>query len=268
MHDDPPANEAHVWLADMHDGPPANEAHVWLVEADRLSASELAQLGALMSANERERHDAFRFDKDKRLFIIARAMVRALLSRYADASPAAWTFSENRWGRPEIASPPVTPPLRFNLSHTKGLVACILARDREIGIDVEDATRPTKIHTIADSVFSPTEVRDLERLPPAEQPRRFFELWTLKESYIKARGMGLAIPLDQFSFSFDGGLCLTIDPELEDDDATWQLDLWRPTERHQAALAVRRAGADLEVIKRRLDFAGLARAFQIRHDGQ
>lgn len=234
----------------MMNGPPARQAHIWLALADQLSDAVLAEQAQLMSPTERTRHDAFKFDKDKRLFIIARAMARRLLSHYAGGSPEAWTFRENQWGRPEIDTPVIAPPLRFNLSHTKGLVACIVARERDIGIDVENTTRPTNILTIADSVFSATEIRDLKRLGARAQQRRFFELWTLKESYIKARGMGLAIPLDQFSFTFADGIDLAIDPALRDTAATWQLHLWKPTPSHQAALAIRRTGEDLDVVIR------------------
>ena len=243
----------------MSSGPPPGEVHVWLVHADAPSEDELARLALLMSSAERPRHDAYHFQKDKRLFIIARATCRTLLSRYTGINPTAWTFRENHWGRPEIASPPVTPPLRFNLSHTAGLVACALARDREIGIDVEKATRPTEILTIANSVFSPGEIRDLAALPASEQQRRFFELWTLKEAYIKARGKGLAIPLDEFSFTIPGGPTVRCEPSLQDDGDSWQFRLWRPTATHQAALAVRRRDAALEIVENVLDMRELAR---------
>jgi 4'-phosphopantetheinyl transferase len=103
---------------------------------------------------------------------------------------------------------------------------------------------------IADRYFSPHEVRALRALPPDRQRERFFEYWTLKESYIKARGMGLAIPLHQFSFHLDRGTPVTIsfDRELEDDPRAWQFDRYRPSERHLMASAIRRGvGPELRV---------------------
>ncbi len=229
------------------------EVHVWLTHVDTLDENGQARSAALMSGPERVRHDRYRFAKDRKLFFIARAMVRTLLSCYSGYPCSAWTFKENRWGRPEIDNPSLRPTLRFNISHTKGLVACILAVDREVGIDVENTSRPIEYLTIAESVFSPSEVGALKRLPGPALIRRFFELWTLKESYIKARGMGLAIPLDGFSFTFEERPELTIDPSLGDDSSTWQLDLWRPTAIHQAALSIRRSGDDLQVREREWD---------------
>ena len=91
--------------------------------------------------------------------------------------------------------------LRFNLSHTDGLVVCLVAVEREIGVDVEHTARAGSVGIeIAERFSSPSEVAELRSLPFADQRSRFFDYWTLKEAYIKARGLGLHLPLDQFSF--------------------------------------------------------------------
>jgi 4'-phosphopantetheinyl transferase len=208
------------------------------VEDERLLASYLD----LMSPEEHVRQRRYRFEKSRREFLLTRALVRTTLSRYAPVDPTAWTFRANAHGRPEIASPAQTPPLRFNLSNTEGMITCLVALDREIGCDVELVDRPGETVQIAEHFFSPLEVAALRTLPDAEQRDRFFDYWTLKESYIKARGMGLAIPLDQFSFLLDEGrpVRIAFDPRLPDDPSSWQFEQLRPSPRHFVAVAIRR----------------------------
>ena len=92
------------------------------------------------------------------------------------------------------------PDLRFNLSHTDGLIACAVTIGREVGVDVEHIQRRLT-HDVAGRFFAPREVDDLKALPEDEQQRVFFDYWTLKEAYIKARGFGLALPLGDFAFT-------------------------------------------------------------------
>ncbi len=128
----------------------------------------------------------------------------------------------------------------------------MVAKDLEIGVDVEDTERKSETVGVADRFFSPREVAALHALPEAAQRGRFFDYWTLKEAYIKARGMGLAIPLDQFSFLLDGAppIRIAFDPRLGDDAATWQFERFTLTARHRTAVAIRRTGADLRVVVR------------------
>lgn len=167
-----------------------------------------------------------------------------MLSKYADVSPEAWRFVTNEYGRPEIDEPSEARWLKFNLSHTNGLIGLILARDREVGVDVEDRDRKGRLLRVADRYFSPAEVESLRALPQGEQLDRFFLYWTLKESYIKARGMGLAIPLSQFSFLIDSGISVAFDPKLEDDPRSWQFTAMSFGRRHAVAASVRRSSGD------------------------
>ena len=100
-----------------------------------------------------------------------------------------------RVGKPTIAHPKDIAPLSFNLSHTERLIVCLVALDREVGVDAEDTERAGETVEVADRFFSPTEVAALRALPAQSRRRRFFQYWTLKEAYIKARGMGLSLPL-------------------------------------------------------------------------
>jgi 4'-phosphopantetheinyl transferase len=185
---------------------------------------------ALLSEDERARQARFRFAGDRRRFLITRALVRTVLSRYAAVPPEAWVFSAGARGRPVIAAPPAAPALEFNISQSSELVMLGVTSGRALGIDVESIEARAADIDGLDRYFAPEESAALLSLPPADRRRRFFELWTLKESYLKARGLGLAIALDAFRFELTGhrGLALHMRPELgdsPDDWRLWQLDL-------------------------------------------
>jgi len=230
--------EVHVWLA-------------WTRAIDEDTARE-RYLG-LLDDEERERHGRFVFARDRHTFLVAHALVRETLSRYADVPPERWRFRANEYGRPSIAEPGEGARLRFNLSHTEGLAACAVTLDRELGVDVEYLDRRGETVALADRFFAPAEARALRALAEGEQRGRFFAYWTLKEAYIKARGMGLAIPLDQFAFDVDatGVKGVTIDTRLGDDASRWQFAQFAVGEHHLAAVAIDRGGGDdLAVITR------------------
>jgi 4'-phosphopantetheinyl transferase len=172
---------------------------------------------------------------------VARALVRTTLSRYSATAPEAWRFVLGEHGCPFIDPDQNTEGLRFNLSHTTGLIVLAVTRGRDVGVDVEFEPRDSRTTKIADRFFAPSEVAALHRLPEAEQRERFFAYWTLKESYIKARGMGLAIPLKRFWFDVDtpGEICLDGAPELDDDPKTWAFARLRMSPQHPVAVALR-----------------------------
>jgi len=235
------------------DALPLSAVHVDLVDtADAAALARLESYQALLSQDERERMARFVFDRDRRAFVITRAHVRTMLSRYAAVAPADWRFIENVHGRPEIfARPEGTPDLRFNISHTDGLIACAVTIGREVGVDVEHIGRHLT-HDVAGRFFAPEEVTELRGLPLEDQQRVFFDYWTLKEAYIKARGFGLALPLADFAFKLNppGPPAITFEPSLEDDPSTWQFMQDWPTPQHRLGLAIRREGADLPVRSR------------------
>jgi 4'-phosphopantetheinyl transferase len=188
------------------------EVHVWLATPEDIADEALLTAYAgWMNQEEAARQGRFLFMRHRHQFLVARALVRTTLSRYADVGPRDWRFVVNGYGRPDIDPEHGLGDFRFNLSHTDGLVAVAVARG-ELGVDVEDTWR-----------------------------RSFFDLWTLKEAYIKARGMGLAISLHRFAYDLDTGpaIALAIDPELGDSPQGWQFFLDAPTDRHRLALAVR-----------------------------
>src|SRR5262245_2183811 len=229
---------------------PFNAVHIDLLQTTNAAAlANLDSYLALMSPDEHERMARFVFEKDRKAFLLTRALVRTTLSRYATVPPADWQFIANVHGRPEILDRPAgAPDLRFNISHTDGLIACAVTIGREVGVDVENIGRRL-LHDVAGRHFAPKEVSDLRALPEDEQDRVFFDYWTLKESYIKARGFGLALPLGDFAFKLNppGPPTISFEPALEDDPATWQFMQHWPTPQHRLAIAVRRNGSDLPI---------------------
>lgn len=215
--------------------------HIWLAHSEELVGGAWPGLAeGLLSPAEKTRRDRYLFEKNRHEYKVTRALVRTVLSRYAPVDPKDWQFETGSHGKPFISFPKIDIPLCFNLSNTAGLVACIVALDRELGIDVEELERAARALDVADRFFSPAEARALRALPEKDRPFRFSTYWTLKESYIKARGMGLAIPLDQFSFQLEEGRAPTIeiDPRLCDDANRWQFLCMKPTRRHRLSAAV------------------------------
>lgn len=156
---------------------------------------------AILSFDERERAARFVHAEDRQSFVTAHALARIMLSRFAAVDPADWQFSAGEFGKPAISYPSTYSGLQFNLSHTRGLVACAVARDCPVGVDVEAITRQTDCAMLAKSVFSRQELAAWQSTRADLQQRNFFRYWTLKEAYIKACGLGLSLPLDSFSFT-------------------------------------------------------------------
>jgi 4'-phosphopantetheinyl transferase len=226
------------------------DVHVWVARPDEIQEPGLlAAYRELLSPAELERQGRFLFAPGRHQFLVAHALVRTVLARYAPVDPRSWRFVENEHGRPDLA-PGQGPPLCFNLSHADGMIACAVTLARPIGVDVEALERRGDTVGIADRYFSPFEVAALRALPRERQRERFLLYWTLKESYIKARGLGLALPLEQFSFHLDepGPIRISFAPELADDAQAWQFALFRPGARHVLAVGVRRGrGPDLAI---------------------
>ena len=219
---------------------PQNEIHLRFVLTNEINLNDTAQLSAyqeLMTKEELAKAERFHFEKDRHQHIITRALVRTTLSHYADINPADWRFSKNKYGRPEILG---NSPLRFNLSHTDGLIACAVVIKQDIGVDVENIGRQAGGIDIANRFFSSQEAQDLNAVPESQKRERFFDYWTLKESYIKARGMGLSLPLDQFSFHLSDNkpIKISFNPQLQDNPNQWQFWLLQPTLQHKLAISL------------------------------
>ena len=167
-------------------------------------------------------------------------MARHLLASRAGVPAGEFRFVENAHGRPEITHPSLDRPLRFNLSHSGGVVACVLGDARQIGVDVERLDRPAIDPRVIRRYCSEQEQASLNAMPETLRHERFLELWTLKEAYVKARGTGLTLPLRRVSFQV--GLKGTGDVDFNgiDDEARWVFAHTRLEPRHLLAVAAER----------------------------
>jgi len=224
----------------------SRQVDLWLAFPDEIGGAELlGRYRELLGDDERARERRFHFAPDSHSYLVAHAMLRSVLSKYAPVAPRDWILRANAYGRPEISDARIAPArLSFNLSRSRGLVACAVARGAVVGVDVENTGRRVLGgEDIAHRFFSAREAADLERLPPGLRAERFFHYWTLKEAYIKARGMGLSIGLDRFSFDLahDDAIGLTVDAQLADRANRWRCWLLQASRDHLAALCVERA---------------------------
>ncbi len=148
----------------------------------------------LLNNDERIRADRYYFDRHRRRFTIARAMLRLILAHYINERPTQLIFSENKQGKPHLLN---APTLQFNLSHSGDLALLAIGEEFPLGIDLEFfAARPYE--GIGSQMFSPKENNALSHLAPIVKPLSFFHVWAQKEALIKACGLGLSYPTTQF----------------------------------------------------------------------
>ena len=217
----------------------------WLF-VDSADLGRMASLRHMLGVDELQRADRFHFAADREAFTAAHALARAMLSQATGKPTDIWRYAEGEFGKPELAAPHTADGLRFNISHTRGLVACALARS-ELGVDVESSDRPTH-PGLANSVFAPEETSVLKAAPADRQASLFFRFWTLKEAFIKATGEGLHRPLHSFSFALDP-VRIQFHPERDraprsDDPMTWRFAEFQPAPNKHLALAIRFASQD------------------------
>lgn len=202
--------------------------------ADLARPDRTARALAWLASTERERYDRFRGSDDRMMFLLGRVMARALVGHAIDVAPDGWRWREGPRGRPEIAEPHT--PLRFNLAHSAGLVVCALATGRDIGVDVEDRLRRPVDRDLVRRYCAPLEVADVERQGDAWHDR-FLLYWTLKEAYLKARGLGIAVQLADIAFALDPAPRVSFAGSLAGTDARWHFHVAQPTDRHLLAVA-------------------------------
>jgi 4'-phosphopantetheinyl transferase len=165
-------------------------------------------------------------------------VLRAILGRYLGSDPRRLRFHSNHYGKPSLAEP--AGWLRFNLSHSGGLALVAVTLDHELGVDVEQVRADLAGLSIAEQFFSPAEVATLRALPEPDRLQAFFNCWTRKEAFVKARGEGLSFPLKRFDVSLAPGepaaLLATHDDPAE--AGRWTLHALSPGPGYVAAVAV------------------------------
>jgi 4'-phosphopantetheinyl transferase len=198
----------------------AGAVHVWQVSVSG-ERSRFDLYWSLLDAEERARAARFRFDRDRNQFVVARGSLRLLLGRYTGADPALIRFQQNKYGKPSLGFPDLA--LHHNVSHSGECIAHAFSWTAAIGVDVQSIDSLTEMAQLM-SNFAEDEQRWFHSLDLQNRKRGFFELWTCKEAYIKALGLGLSKPLKDFSVSLSEGR----QPRLVfDSDGSIEPDLWR-----------------------------------------
>ncbi|MFT4670797.1 MAG: 4'-phosphopantetheinyl transferase [Pseudohongiellaceae bacterium] len=201
---------------------------LWFVNIEDFSYEELLSLtSGWLSKQDLQRVERYQFLEHKQQLLMGRYLIRTVLSRYGQLSAGDWRFENNEYGKPFIASAlldEMVEPLFFNLSHSQNKLVLAVARHEFLGVDIEYGLKPRRVEKIANRYFSNSEIEGFSGLEKSQMQKRFYDLWSLKEAYIKACGMGLAIPLNHFSFSFQNERKVEIKfhKERPDDSALWQ----------------------------------------------
>lgn len=173
---------------------------VWWVGLDQPPQNWLP----VLSADERDRAERFRFAVHRQRFIVGRGTLRAVLARYLDLdAPRTIRFQYGPQGKPALVPP--HHDLRFNVSHTENWALIAVTAGRDIGIDLEKIRPLDEMESIAARVFAPAERDAWLALPPAERAHAFFRCWSRKEAYVKGEGTGLSHPLESFAVSLAPG---------------------------------------------------------------
>ncbi len=218
----------------------SDDVHVWRFALD-IGEALLERLRESLTDDERRRAARFHFEKDRRHFIAGRGSLRFLIGAYRGCPPEEVRFSYGNRGKPRLVDEDNTDRLRFNLTHSHGLALLAVTSVREIGVDIErlrDVENDGE--PLAERFFSPLEASALRSLPPEQRREAFFRCWTRKEAYIKAKGEGLSLPLEQFDVSLHPRepaalLATRFDPA---DAQRWSMRHLAPAEGFVGALAV------------------------------
>lgn len=218
----------------------ANEIHLWLSVERAADEPALERLRAVLEPHEQEQLEQRANPELRTRYLRTRALQRSVLAGYLPGvAPAALRFVAGEEGKPALAPEFAGAELHFNLTHTAGLVALAVARVRDIGLDAENLNERTTALRLARRYFTAEEARNLEALPPERQPARFYTLWTLKESWMKALGRGLSAGLDNAAFSLDAEHRVAGLSFAAYDATDWRFWQFEPTAEHVMALAIR-----------------------------
>ena len=205
-------------------------ADAYLIDMGEASQDQ-ERLDRLLSREERDRARRFHLERDRRRYVVRRGRLRELLARYLDCAPAQVRVSSTAYGKPFVAG----SDLEFNLSRSCNMALYVVARGAVVGCDIERRDMSFAVEQTAEQFFSREEVRELRSLPSARRVEGFFNCWTRKEAFVKARGGGLSLPLDGFDVSLAPGRPAAL---LRGGDG-WSVCSFEPAPGYQAAMVAR-----------------------------
>lgn len=215
--------------------------HAWLVPLDATSAS-VAELSRWLAPDELERARRFHRPLDDARFTVRRGRLREVIGRYLRLNPAEIRFERLASGQPRIQCPPGGPALEFSVAKSEGLAVFAFRLEQALGVDVERVREGVDVEGIAASQFAAEEAARLMGLAAGLRRQAFFECWTRKEAYVKARGVGLALGLDRFAVTCGPGALpalLRVEPRAPA-PSEWEVIPFEPAEGWTGALITRR----------------------------
>jgi 4'-phosphopantetheinyl transferase len=218
-------------------GPERADVRVWHAHVDVLRHSPDAEdrARAWLTPAETARHGRYRRDLDRDMFLLGRVMARTIVGHAIGMAPTEWPWREGAHGRPEVDI--AGCPISFNIAHSGGLVACAFTWEGEVGVDIEDRQRASIDRNLVARCCSPSEAADVNARGVEGWRDRFLMYWTLKESYLKARGLGISVHLGDLSFSLhDDSVVLDRRGPLAADDE-WAFELITLHADHYLAVA-------------------------------
>lgn len=229
--------------------PDRREVHVWFVEL-AANAPSVDACSCSLSADERERASRFRFEHLQTAFTLSRGILRVLLGRYLALEPGRVRFAYGPRGKPRLASPETA--LEFNLAHSGRLATYAFAVGCELGVDIEEVRPVCDQESIVRRFFSSEECEEWLALDPSQRDEAFFRCWTRKESYIKALGDGLSMPLGGFRVSLRPGVPASLIHAAGDPAAAsqWSLYSLTPADGYVGALALPERSRTVRVLPR------------------
>lgn len=248
--------------------------HLWTLHTDESTdAATSCRLQEILTTDERNEALRFRRVTARQQFVMGRALVRLALSSHFAVAAGDWRFDRDCNRRPFIAAPALSTPIKFSVSHTRGLVACLTSLSAEAAVDVEKVERDENLDLAAREILTPVERKALSALSGTDWTTHFYGLWTLKEAYAKARGLGLSLPLSDIGFDLmpDNTTSTHFAPGTDDDPAAWVF--WRRSlqSKHIVSVAAKKKpGEEIEIVLRPHQFSpgGMLLAAQTRgHSG-
>lgn len=226
-----------------------HQVDIWRIHLD-LGLDSVKSFESALSADEARRASSFQFDKDRNHYIVAHFSLRDVLGRYLKAEPAKLEFSIDQYGKPAL----LEHKLEFNLSHSGSFALVAVTQSRIIGVDVERMREGISSLVIARQYFSPAEVAEFDAVPVEQRETAFFTCWTRKEAFIKAKGLGLSLPLDSFDVSLtpnEPAILRAVRPYPQE-AARWKLHSLDVAPRYAGAVAVEYTDAKNQDLEFRL----------------
>ncbi len=222
-----------------------NQVHIWRVNIDNPTLNLDDLFSDVLSDDERKRVDRLKSEKDKRRFIVSRGLLRENLGNYIGTEPSDITFTYNKYGKPDLKPEHNQGNIKFNVSHSANLAIYAISQNREVGIDLEYIREVRTADKIIKRFFTQQETDFYYSQPEDKKKLAFFTLWTRKEAYSKARGMGIGLPSKEFDLNLAPTTVIsTTDMKTE---SKWSLVDIEIDEDYLAALATE--GKDIEICR-------------------